>query len=284
MTIDENLKNKIVEGKDDEAVTSPAQGQEEVSNTLQEDTANSIDLSSTPLPTQEEETAAGLNGDEAEGAETNEKEQQQDQTLEEEKGVVSGTATQMFTQSQVDEIAGKTRKEAESRTLKKVYSRYGVNSEEELDDLFGNAQRYDTLREEYDTDSKNYKKELDDKSKAFQELSEQVALLRSGIDENRFEDATFILRGKGLEVNLENIQNELATHPEWKKSNAVEEEGNEDGYEEETRFQKKPNSKSFTVDESKPTTRLSVLGNSGADTPVPELSERDIALKKIFKV
>lgn len=275
MTIDENLKNKIVEGKDDEAVTSPAQGQEEVLNTLQD---NNVDLSSTPLPTQEEETAAGLNGDEAEGTDT-----EQQQTLEEENGVVSGTATQMFTQSQVDEIAGKTRKEAESRTLKKVYSRYGVNSEEELDDLFGNAQRYDTLREEYDTDSKNYKKELDDKSKAFQELSEQVALLRSGIDENRFEDATFILRGKGLEVNLENIQNELATHLEWKKSNAVEDE-DEDEYEEETRFQKKPNSKSFTVDESKPTTRLSVLGNSGADTPVPELSERDIALKKIFKV
>ncbi len=260
MIIDEKEKE---EGK--EAVTSPANV-----------------LSNTPTPTIEEKEDAGLTSDQELFHETIlEPEPVQEQELKEENGVVSGTATQMFTQSQVDEIAGKTRKEAEARTLKKVYSRYGVNSEEELDDLFGNAQRYDTLKEEYDLDSKNYKTELDSKAKAFQELSEQVALLRSGIDENRFEDATFILRGKGLDVTLENIQNELATHPEWKSGSDLNESSNSNP----NLYQKKsdPTPTEFTKPNPNPT-RLSVLGNNGADTPTPELSERDIALKKIFKV
>lgn len=298
MFIDDVLKKEKEEGK--EAVTSPAQ--EPVESNV---------LSNTPTPTTEEKEDAGLISDikpkteeeteQVQAQEENEPVQNQElntksilepvqveqQELKEENGVVSGTATQMFTQSQVDEIAGKTRKEAEARTLKKVYSRYGVNNEEELDDLFGNAQRYDTLKEEYDLDSKNYKSELDSKNKAFQELSEQVALLRSGIDENRFEDATFILRGKGLEVTLDNIKNELATHPEWKSGSDLNEDSNLNSNlsSNANLYQKKsnPTPTEFTKPNPNPT-RLSVLGNNGADTPTPELSERDIALKKIFKV
>ncbi len=185
--------------------------------------------------------------------------EQEQPELENENGVYSGTATKMFTQSQVDEIAGKTRKEAETRALKKVYGRYGVSNEEELDDLFGNAQRYDTLKEQYDEESAARA----EKDKKFQEMSEQLALLRSGIDEDAFEDATLILKGKGMDVTLENIQKELETHPFWKK---------EKGH--DVRFQKKQNG----------ATKLSVLGNDGADTPTSGLTEQDIALKQLFKV
>lgn len=234
------------EGK--EAVTSPA---------------GSV-MNDTPIPTQEEKEEAGL---EVVVQEQQQEEEIPEQEVQEENGVVSGSATKMFTQSQVDEIAGKTRKEAEMRVKKKVFGRYGVSSEEELDDLFSNAQKYDTLKEQYDEEAKAWKEGQEDREKKYRELSEEVALLRSGIDEDRFEDAVLILRGKGLDVTLENIEKELATHQEWKKQS--------EAIPENAKFQKK---------QPQNNTRLAVLGNNSADTPVPELSERDIALKKLFKV
>jgi hypothetical protein len=82
--------------------------------------------------------------------------------------------------------------------------------------------------------------------------------MQSGIDSDRYEDAKLILRGKGLEVSLENIQNELATHPEWKKVEAQPEPAP---------FIKKEN--------PEPVSKISVLGNSKDAKPVsPELDEK----------
>lgn len=78
-----------------------------------------------------------------------------------------------------------------------------------------------------------------------------------------------------------------ATHPEWKSGSDLNEDSNLNSNlsSNANLYQKKsnPTPTEFTKPNPNPT-RLSVLGNNGADTPTPELSERDIALKKIFKV
>ena len=89
--------------------------------------------------------------------------------------------------------------------------------------------------------------------------------MQSGIDSDRYEDAKLILKGKGLEVSLENIENELATHPEWKKVEAQVEPAP---------FIKKEN--------PEPVSKISVLGNSKDVKPVsPELDEKAQA-RKLF--
>lgn len=290
----------------------PLSGEEKLNDTPKEVTGTSpvagnepepVELNNSTIPTEKEEIAAGfeatpeaeveqetepvptdVNDSEVEVTEEQAvvEETNPEPEMQEEDGVFSGQATQTFTQSQVDEIAGKTRKETREKTLRSVYARYGVNSEEELDDLFGNAQRYDTLKEQYDTDKSSWKQADEERNATLSNLSEQVALLQSGIDKNRYDDAKFILKGKGLEVTLENIEAELATHPEWKSEPVLAPDGNPNPH-----FVKKQapvgTMPQAPAHEQNPT-KISVLGNNGMDTPTPELSERDIALKKIFKV
>ena len=120
-----------------------------------------------------------------------------------------------FTQSDVDEIAGKTRADTRERTFRYIYDRYGVSGEEELDGLVGDAQRYASLRESYDSERKAWEDSRAERDRELNEVKEQVALLQSGILRERFEDAKAILKGKGLEVTAESIESELPTHPEW---------------------------------------------------------------------
>lgn len=249
-------------------------------------------LTVAPEPTAEQIEEAGLapapETDEARETEADQEAQEAPeapipaQEAEEAPGVVSGQATQTFTQSQVDEIAGKTRKEAEARALRKVYARYGVDGEEALDGLFGDAQRYGTLKDRYDAEAAAWKKEAAEREETLKGLSEQVALLRSGIDESRFEDATLIMRGKGLEITPETIAAELATHPEWKPAKEAETDAH-------PRFAKRPDAPSWReqapAGETQREVRLSVLGNDSTQgSQAPEMSERDIAMKKIFKL
>ena len=122
-----------------------------------------------------------------------------------------------FSQEDMDNLAGKIRSETRDKTFRYIYQRYGVNSEEELDGLVGNAQRYDSLQEQFEGERKSWKEQSSARDQELADIKEQVALMQSGIDKERYEDAKLILKGKGLEVNLENIQTELGTHPEWKK-------------------------------------------------------------------
>lgn len=193
-------------------------------------------------------------------------------------GVSEAPATKTFTQSQVDEIAGKVRKETREKTIRDIYSRYGVNTADELDNLMADAQRFATSQDEF-TEKENAWKQADEaRNQELLSVKERVALLESGIDRNRFEDARLILRGKGLEVTAENIEAELATHPEWKKQEPtpVETAG--------LPFVKNPNSVPAPEQTGAPT-KISIptLGNNSADNPQPELSERERALK-MFKV
>ena len=205
-------------------------------------------------------------------------------------GLAEGSATKTFTQSQVDEIAGKIRKETREKVTRSFLDRYGVNSEEELDDLFGDAQRYTTVQDMYDTEKKTWEETNAARDAELMSVKERVALLESGIDKNRYEDAKLILKGKGLEVTVENIQQELATHPEW-KSEAPAADANPS-----LPFRKAPvtgtqpgtpGSASVPPQgpaaNTEPATTVDVLGNNSSDNPQPELSERERALR-MFKV
>ena len=174
-------------------------------------------------------------------------------------------------------MVGNTRTETREKTFRYIYDRYGVKDEAELDELIGNAQRYDTLKEQFDSEKKGWKEQSANRDQELTDVKEQIALLESGIDRNRFEDAKFILRGKGLEVSLDNIKNELATHPEWQKEENKAENPN-------------PNFVKMgepTVDTTpkpeEPVSKLSVLGNE--TTPVHnENSEEDYVMNRMFKI
>lgn len=195
-------------------------------------------------------------------------------------GVSEAQATKTFTQSQVDEIAGKVRKETREKIMRDLYSRYGVNTADELDDLVGDAQRFATSQEDFAAKEKAWNEQDSLRNQELQSVKERVALLESGIDNGRFEDARLILKGKGLEVTAENIATELATHPEWKKQepSPIDMSG--------LPFAKNPNPVPASAPaQEAPATKISIptLGNNSSDNPQPELSERERALK-MFKV
>ena len=119
----------------------------------------------------------------------------------------------MFTQDEVNELIGKTRNEARQRANSAYYERYGVENDDELNDLVGRGQSYKVLEDKYN----NTVGELE-------RIKTDYALLKSGIVPNRYDDVKFILKGKGLEINEDTINQELATHPEWKAMNVSQPE------------------------------------------------------------
>lgn len=110
----------------------------------------------------------------------------------------------MLTQSQVNELVGKARAEGRAAAMKELYGRYGVNDDNEMNDVFGKGQGYDLLNDEYNTLNGNFKS-----------LSAENALLKSGVVQGRWDDVKAILGMKGLDVTVENIAAELPTHQEW---------------------------------------------------------------------
>lgn len=196
----------------------------------------------------------------------------------EENGVVEMPATKVFTQSQVNDMIGNTRTETREKTFRYIYDRYGVKSEAELDELVGNAQALDSFKERYEAEKADWKKTGSERDRELEDVKEQVALLQSGINNDRFEDAKFILRGKGLEVNLDNIKAELATHPEWQNKGS-EEAGNPN-------FVKtgEPNINAGGNAPAEPSSKISVLGNEAVGGNEGANSEEDYALNRFFKV
>lgn len=277
-------KNENLEGKETNSLeaTSASEPIEEAK----------VDLSNNVNPTEEEVKDAGLNVapeqtvEETQDAEPTPAELVESETVEqqpaeqqpaeqnqvhEENGVTETPALKTFTQEEVNEIVGRTRMDTREKTFQYIYNRYGVNDEAGLDEVVGNAQRYDSLNEQYESDKKSWKNDADTKDKQLSDLSEQVALMQSGIDNSRYEDAKFILKGKGLPVTLENIKNEIATHPEWQKQ--------------ENAPQGNPNFAKTgepTVPQStEPKTKISVLGNDSSNAPVDDEEARAM---KLFKV
>lgn len=114
----------------------------------------------------------------------------------------------MLPQSQVNELVGKARAEGraagKAEALQELYDRYGVNDDNEMNDIFGKGQGYDLLNDEYETVNGNFKN-----------VSAENALLKSGVVATRWDDVKAILGSKGLDITVENIQSEMSTHPEW---------------------------------------------------------------------
>lgn len=111
----------------------------------------------------------------------------------------------MLTQSQVNELVGRARQEGRESAMKELLERYGVSTDSELNDMFGKGQIYGDLNDEYENQGMLYKSAL-----------AENALLKSKISPERWEDVKLILGGKGLDVNFENIESLITTHPEWR--------------------------------------------------------------------
>jgi hypothetical protein len=243
-------------------------------------------LDTNPIPTPEEKEEAGISAPESdepvqsEPAESEivsseptepevpESSEPEKVEVREELGVTDMPA-RTFSQEEVNDIAGKTRAETRNKTFQYIYDRYGVEDEAGLDELVGNAQRYDSLNEQYESDRKSWSEQSAARDKELADIKEQVALMQSGIDSTRYEDAKLILKGKGLDVSLENINAEMATHPEWSKKPA----------EEEKPFEKVAEPSISTPNE--PVTKLSVLGNEPEGSGVE--SEEEQAMK-MFRI
>lgn len=150
------------------------------------DTAESSEEATTEDETQEE-----VSGDETPAQEQESVSEQEPQE-------------KMLTQSQVNELVGKARAEGRQSAMKELYERYGVNTDEELNDIFGRGQGYDLLNEDYNS-----------LNGRFSDLSAENALLKSKVLDTRWDDVKAILKSKGMDVTTENIATELATHPEW---------------------------------------------------------------------
>ena len=183
------------------------------------------------------------------------------------------SAEKLFTQSQVNDLVGKTRMETREQTYRAIYGRYGVNDEIGMDELVGNAQMYETVKGEYDEAKKGWEETNASRDAELAKVKEHVALLESGIDKSRFDDAKAIIKAKGLEVTAENIQNELATHPEWNGSNNKEDIN--------PNFRPDPNLKPQTT--TSPESTIKVLGNEG-NSDTGGMSEEEYAMKKLFKL
>lgn len=115
----------------------------------------------------------------------------------------------MVPQSKVNELVGRARQEGRESAMRELLDKYGVGDDAELDDIFGRGQKYDILNDEYESEKANYRA-----------TAQENALLKSGADEDRWEDIKLILGGHGLDVTVENIAEFAETHPEWLKAKA----------------------------------------------------------------
>lgn len=107
-----------------------------------------------------------------------------------------------FSQSDVDKIVKERLAQKESSDRKSFMEKLGVANDEELEILVRKSQAYDTTKIALDGTKKS---------------TEELAFIKNGIDEKRYEDVRYYLKGKGLELTADNVQSELATHPEWGK-------------------------------------------------------------------
>ena len=268
------MEGETEEKEEEELLTPPPAGDESVSDeSVSDESSPDLDGSdgatSTPDEIESAEPVADAPATDESGSEDsapmmepeNSEPDLGEPELKEENGAID-TSIKTFTQGEVDKLVGDTRVKTREKTFRYVYDRYGVKNEEELDSLVANAQRYDTQKEMYDSDKASWEQERDENSKKLTEMSETIALMQSDIDPERYEDAKLILRGKGMEITLENIQEQLATHPEWAKEK------------EEEKVEEKP-------EPQKPAMRIKALGNEPKQAP--EMSEEEQA-QKLFKM
>lgn len=174
------------------------------------------DVNTEAQPTNEQIEEANISEENATThADPNPQHEQSEMVQDEGNANVEEQIEKMLSQSQVNELIGNTRTETREKTRQEVmnefFNRYGVSSDDELNDIFGRGQAYDVLSDNFNSQNSQLR-----------DVMAENALLKTGISESRWADAKAILSSKGLEVNQDNIMAELVTHPEWKAVPSME--------------------------------------------------------------
>ena len=183
---------------------------EEEKKRLSESSETSSEVTNEPEPQAETdnpqpeaaEPAVSEDGNGDESVPEPEAEQQQPQEEEQQQQPME----KMLTQSQVNELVGRARQEGRESALKELYGRYGVSGDSELNDVFGRGQAYVTLDDDFKAEQSSNKA-----------LLAENALLKTKVDESRWEDIKAILGSKNMDITPENIEAEIPTHPEWRQ-------------------------------------------------------------------
>lgn len=173
----------------------------------------------------------------------------------------------MFDQNYVNELVGRTRIEARDKAMRSLYDRYGVETEDELNEIFGRGQSYNILNNDYNELNTRYG-----------DVMAENALLKSKTDESRWDDIRLILRGKGLDITPENIAMELATHPEW-MSSSLPNVGEQNNVLTPEGIEKVVNN---PVIDNKPAAKIKRLGSDVP--PTEETNEEEEFMNKYFRV
>ena len=114
-----------------------------------------------------------------------------------------GNEEKTFTQEQVDNFI----KERLNRQKNSLYSKFGIENDEQIDTMLEERKEYPTLK---DTISKQMTQ--------IKDLSEELAFVKNDIDKNRISDIRAYFKGKDLEFSNDALVKELETHPEWKNA------------------------------------------------------------------
>lgn len=224
-------------------------------NVDQEHLAPSVEDTESSTQQQEVETTVAIGDSDSSALDTPEA-----PSIDEASEPASQPVEQTFTQSRVNELVGRARQEGRESALKELFNRYGVNSDVEMDEVFGRGQAYDGLNDEYSAVQSSYN-----------DLRTENALLRSEVAPERYEDVKLILGGKGMDVTVENIAMMLPSHPEWKGSagvNAVNPNAD---------IAPQPGTPNGTPVAAQPTAQIRQLSTDA--TPEPVESDEDRAMK-----
>lgn len=208
--MNEEEKKRLSESEVDDA--NGAETSSEVANESesQAETDNTQPTMSEPEP-EAVETAVSEdeNGDESVPEPEAEAQQEQPQQPQQQQQPME----KMLTQSQVNELVGRARQEGRESALKELYGRYGVSGDSELNDVFGRGQAYLTLDDDFKAEQSSNKA-----------LLAENALLKTKVDESRWEDIKAILGSKNMDITPENIEAEIPTHPEWRQTVSVQQQ------------------------------------------------------------
>lgn len=212
--MNEEEKKRLSESEVDDA--NGAETSSEVANESecsQAETDNTQPTMSEPEP-EAVETAVSEdeNGDES-VPEPEAEQPQQEQPQQEPQPQQQQPMEKMLTQSQVNELVGRARQEGRESALKELYGRYGVSGDSELNDVFGRGQAYLTLDDDFKAEQSSNKA-----------LLAENALLKTKVDESRWEDIKAILGSKNMDITPENIEAEIPTHPEWRPTVSVQQQ------------------------------------------------------------
>ena len=118
-------------------------------------------------------------------------------------------ATKTYTEEEVKQLLAETKKNAIAEGMRKASKSQENQNNEELDKLNASLSEKDTLLAEKDKALEETQKELT----AIKQVNKMNSL---GIDKKYHEDIFALLKGKGMEINDENIVEICEAHPEWK--------------------------------------------------------------------